>query len=110
MNQKEKARWKEFFAIEKGVPYDFHMEETQRLAGEGLTKIVNEFPLSLWKLMTKQVRFFAWRIWLLQGMVLAALCGAFLSLYGGAAQWNERSIARFLCGSGGIIADRKSVV
>lgn len=105
MNKKEKERWKELLAVEKCVSYDVHLEETRRLAGEKLTNSVRKSPLTLWGLMVKQVRFFAWKIWFLQGMVLAALCGMFFSLYGGtAARWSEWFIARFLCAGGGIIA------
>lgn len=92
-------------AVKKGIFDEAHLEETQRLARSNLTIIVNPYPLSLWKLMAKQLKFLAWRIWLLQGMVLTFLCGVFFSLYGGTATWwNEWSVAKFLCISGGIIA------
>lgn len=105
MNKKEKERWKEFLALEKGISYERHLDETKRLAGENMTIMVNKYPLSVWGLMTKQIKFLAWKIWLLQGMALAALCGIFLSVYGGTAfHRSEWAGARFLCGSGVVIA------
>lgn len=105
MRKKEKERWKSLLAVEKGIFDEAHLEETQRLTRSNLTVIVNPYPLSLWKLMAKQLKFLAWRIWLLQGMVLTFLCGVFFSLYGGTAvRWNEWSVTKFLCISGGIIA------
>lgn len=105
MQKKEKERWKDLLAVERGVLYELHLEETKKSAQKEMTKLVNRGNLSLRGLIAKQLKFLAWKIWLLQGMVLAALCAAFYSLYGGMELWwNERFFARFLCGSGGVIA------
>lgn len=116
---REKERWKKLLAIEEDVSYEAHLKETQRLVREARPVFVRQCPLSFGKLMVKQIKFLAWKIWFLQGMVLALLCAVFVSrhgtyvlsgnLSGGEAgilpvEGTERFFARFLCGCGGIIA------
>ncbi len=104
MNKKERERWKGLLAVEESISYEAHLKETRNIAENELIKTVNRYPLTIGGLIAKQVKFLAWKIWLMQGMALAALCGIFISMYGGMAfQW-EWFIARFLCGSGGVIA------
>jgi len=105
MKKEEKERWKNLLAVEQAFSYEAHLEEVQRLAGERLTVLVDGDRMTMRGLLAKQMKFLAWRIWLLQGMMLAFLCAVFFSLYGGAAGYRgEHFFARFLCGSGGIIA------
>ncbi|MBD5457993.1 MAG: hypothetical protein HDR27_05395 [Lachnospiraceae bacterium] len=126
---KEKEQWKNLLAVERDVPYEVHLKETQRLVLEMRPVFFRRYPLSFGGFMAKQIRFLAWKIWFLQGMVLALLCAVFFSIYGirpdsiqgilpkmlannGAdvmtcgvpLEWAERFFARFLCGCSGVIA------
>ncbi|MCI8356867.1 MAG: hypothetical protein HFI51_01795 [Lachnospiraceae bacterium] len=105
MRKKEKERWKNLFAVERDFSYGKHLKETRLLLRNELKTESRRYPLSFWGLMAAQIRFLAWKIWFLQGMVLAFLCCVFFSLYSGlTVQGNEWAAARFLCGSGGVTA------
>lgn len=122
---KEKEQWKKLLAVEREIPYENHLKETQRLAGEVQPVFAGRCQLSFGGFMAKQVRFLAWKIWFLQGMVLALLCAVFFTVYGMrlnsmpdvlsgnvfdgmpggvSVEWAERFFARFLCGCSGVIA------
>lgn len=125
---REKEQWKNLLAVEKEVSFEAHLKETQRLAGEVRPVFFGRYPLSFEGFMAKQVKFLAWKIWFLQGMVLAFLCAVFISIYGVrpdsirgiltslwssdvsgsvgsmSVEWTERLFARFLCGGSGVIA------
>lgn len=118
---REKEQWKNLLAVERDIPYEIHLKETQRLARDIRPASAGRCGLSFWRFMAKQIRFLAWKIWFLQGMVLALLCAVFFCIYGrpdrmflGNAQggvpggisveWAERFFARFLCGCSGVVA------
>ena len=113
---KEKEKWKNLLAVEEPVPYEAHLKETQQLVRDIRPAFAGRCQLSFREFLMKQIKFIAWKIWFLQGMVLAFLCAAFFSIYG--VQANGRpgmmtdstlcilpeSIPRFLCGCSGVIA------
>lgn len=106
---KHNEQWSAFFAIEKDLPYRSHMEAAKERARLSLTAAVSSArhgsSLSFGALIRKQLRFFAWKIWFLQGMILAALCTAFLCLYHESAlSWFAATLPKFLCCCSGAVA------
>lgn len=121
---REKEQWKNLLAVERDIPYEIHLKETQRFARNIRPASAGRCGLSFWGFMAKQIRFLAWKIWFLQGMVLALLCAVFFCIYGRpdsiwgmflenmpdgipggvSAEWAERFFARFLCGCSGVVA------
>ena len=101
-------QWKNLFAIEKGAAYEPHMQHTLRLVQEQASRLnpAGTPVLSLAELMVKQVKFLAWKIWLTQGMVLAALCAVFFCIHANSSlEWVDLYILpRFLCGCGSVVA------
>lgn len=102
-----KKQWNNFFAIEQNIAYESHLQETMQKAHECLktTARKREPSLSFGGLVAKQFRFLAWKIWLLQGMILAALCTAFFCLYTDSLiRWPGSTLPKFLCCCSCIIA------
>lgn len=104
---KHNEQWNTFFAVEKDLPYRPHMDRTKELSRLSLcagTASRHCPPLSFRALIQKQLRFFVWKIWFLQGMVLAALCTACLYLYErNSLYWFADILPKFLCYSSGIV-------
>lgn len=103
---KEQERWNTFFATERGIPYASHLQTVKELSKRRLDTAAtrNRASLSFGSLIIKQLRFLAWKIWLLQGMVLAALCAAFLCLYKDPVlNLFFSTLPEFLCLCGGMI-------
>lgn len=101
-------QWNNLFAIEKGTAYEPHMHNTLRLVQEqaGRLNSAGTPVLSLAGLVAKQVKFLAWKIWLTQGMVLAALCAVFFCIHANnTLEWVDLYILpKFLCGCGTVVA------
>lgn len=103
---KERERWNTFFAMERDIPYASHLQTVTELSKCRLytAAIESRASLSFGSLIIKQLGFFAWKIWLLQGMVLAALCAAFLCLYKETfLNLFFSTLPEFLCLCGGMI-------
>lgn len=103
---KKNEQWNTFFAIEKNISYDTHLQNTKELSQLSLAKSARKHRqcLSFGALVRKQFKFLAWKIWLLQGMVLAFLYTLFLSLYTTEVmKWSYRVMPRFLCCCSGVI-------
>lgn len=101
-------QWKSSFAIEKSVACEPHMQATIRLVQEQVDRLnpAGSPILSIAGLAAKQVKFLAWKIWLTQGMVLAALCAVFFCIYTNSTfEWVDLYIPpKFLCGCGTVVA------
>lgn len=101
-------QWKNSFAIEKSVAYEPHMQATIRLMQEQADRLnpAGNPILSIAGLAAKQVKFLAWKIWLTQGMVLAALCAVFFCICTNSTfEWIDLYIPpKFLCGCGTVVA------
>lgn len=88
------------FAIEQDIPYASHMQETIRLAQD---RFQNRRPtLSFGRLIMKQLKFLAWKIWMVQGMTLAVLCCLFIHTFE-VRYWSGTALSKFLCCCSGII-------
>ncbi len=104
---KNTEQWNTFLSVERNIAYGPHMEDTKRRARISLCADAaagRSSSLSLGGLIRKQLGFFVWKIWFLQGMVLAALCTAFFCLYKDTAL--ERfadTLPKFLCYCSGIV-------
>lgn len=99
-------QWNTFFAIEKNISYETHLQNTKELSQRCLEKSTRKHrqSLSFGALVRKQFKFLAWKIWLLQGMSLAALYAVFLSLYTTEVmKWSSTVLPRFLCCCSGVI-------
>lgn len=70
-----------FFAAEKQMDYGAHLRQTIETAQSVRQSVLYRHRISFWALVIKQVKFAAIKIWLLQGMVLSALCALFLYHY-----------------------------
>ena len=102
----QKKQWNSLFALEQGIDYEAHMQDTLDLVRtEACQHNLSAKPaLTLTGLAAKQVRFLAWKIWLFQGMVLAILCSAFFLAY--TVNFNIASgntLPKFLCGCSAVI-------
>lgn len=100
-------QWNDLFAIEKDCGYESHLKETITLVHKEADRlnISVEPTLTLTGLVKKQLKFFAWKIWLFQGMVLAALCSLFFSTYTvNINQWLLDTLPKFLCLCSAVIA------
>lgn len=79
--REEEQQLQEFFAVEKQIDYAPHLRHTI----ESAQSVRQIYPLrqriSFGTLVIKQLKFIALKIWLLQGMVLSALCALFLYFY-----------------------------
>lgn len=105
MNHKE--QWNNFFTIEQNIAYGPHLQETLQKAHERLNTTARKRgpSLSFRGLVAKQFRFLAWKIWLMQGMILAALCAVFFCFYTASLiRWPGSTLPKFLCCCSCIIA------
>lgn len=107
---KHTQEWNTFFTIEKNITCDTHLHQTIELARAARPAAMARRRISVRVMILKQFRFFAPKIWLLQGMVLAALCALFLQFHGMQSisgiiriPWMQRNICRFLCLCSGVI-------
>ncbi|MDE6844731.1 MAG: hypothetical protein K2J99_03050 [Lachnospiraceae bacterium] len=101
-----KNHWNSLFAIEQDFDYETHIQATLNLVhAEASRQNLSVKPtLTLLGLAAKQVRFLAWKIWLFQGMVLAALCSLFFLIYTvNLNSWFGSTIPKFLCGCSAVI-------
>ena len=71
----------EFFALEKRTDYGIHLRQTIESAQSVRQMCPFRQRISFGTLVIKQLKFIALKIWLLQGMVLSALCALFLYYY-----------------------------
>ena len=100
-------QWKDLFAIEKNSGYETHLKETVMLVRREADRLnISVRPaLTFIGLIKKQFQFFAWKIWLFQGMVLAARCSLFFTTYKvNISQWLADSLPKFLCLCSAVIA------
>lgn len=98
--------WNHLFAVEQDIAYDAHLRDTIRCVRTEAGKLnLSAAPtLSLAGLMMKQLKFLAWKIWLFQGMVLAAFCSVFFMTYTvNLNLWNGTVLSKFLCLSSAIV-------
>lgn len=79
--EKTERQLQTLFVVEEQMDYGAHMQETKGLAQSVRQSVLYRHRISFWALVTKQVKFAAIKIWLLQGMVLSALCALFLYYY-----------------------------
>lgn len=100
-----RKQWNAFFAIEREINYEQHLQATRSRVLQCGKPVVPKPSLSFMGLVRRQVGFLAWKIWLMQGMVLASLCALFLSLYTyGADPRTTAALPKLLCCCSGIIA------
>ncbi len=99
-----KNQWNSFFAIEQQIHYSRHMQETIKLAHSANAMHTARCHIPLRTMVAKQVKFFALKIWLFQGLVLAALCALLFQLYSinaaygiDAFTWAKHSLPKSLC-------------
>ncbi|MDE6386457.1 MAG: hypothetical protein K2L82_01470 [Lachnospiraceae bacterium] len=93
-------QWNDLFTIEKSTDYETHLHDTIMLVRKEADRlnIAEKSTLSFAGLVMKQLRFFAWKIWLFQGMVLALLCSLFFSVYTfDLRRWHSGTLPKFLC-------------
>lgn len=107
---KHDEQWNSFFAIENKIPYKKHMRQTIELAHLSKQAIPCRKRISFGSLAAKQLKFFALKIWALQGIALAALCALFIQFYGLELLCNEaafclmqRNSPKLLCLCGSIV-------
>ena len=108
---KKKEQWNNFFALERSICYSEHLQETIKLAHCTNASHTIRYRISMWHIVVKQLKFFALKIWLLQGLLLAALCALFFQLYSisvvygvDAFEWAKRVLPKSLCLGAGAIA------
>lgn len=96
----------DLFAIEKEIACDAHLCDTLRRVQEEADKLPYcAHKLTFFGLVVKQLKFLAWKIWLLQGISLAALCVVFFTMYTVSIdRWSSAVLSRFLCGCSAVIA------
>ncbi len=95
------------FTIEQNTDYEAHLHATLQLVRKEAERlhIADRSPLSFAGLAAKQFKFFAWKIWIFQGMVLAVLCSLFLSTYKFQfSMWLTATLPKFLCLCSAVIA------
>lgn len=103
MNHKEQLQT--FFALEKNVSYESHLQDTKQKVLETKQSFAPRHTLSFGGLILKQFRFLAWKIWLIQGMLLAAPCTVLLDFYSASIRLTPgNALPKFLCLCSGIIA------
>lgn len=89
-----------FLMVEKNIAYETHLQDTVRRTRDEAGRLgrADRPLLSFGGLIAKQLKFLAWKIWLLQGMVLAALCAVFFTIYTTGLRWRaDRALPKFLC-------------
>lgn len=93
-------QWNHLFAVEQDTAYDAHLRDTiRRVQAEADSLNLSAGPtLSFAGLIVKQLKFLAWKIWLFQGMVLAAFCAVFFMTYTvQISLWNGTVLTKYLC-------------
>ena len=93
-------QWNHLFTVEKDTAYAAHLRDTIRCvqAEDGTMNRAAGPVLSLTGLIVKQLKFLAWKIWFLQGMVLAAFCTIFFMTYTIRINlWTGTALTKFLC-------------
>lgn len=103
---KRNKQWNTLFTIEKNISYEAHMQSTKELSQTALEKSMKRQSkrLSFGALVKKQLKFLAWKIWFLQGMVLAGLYALLLCVYTvSLTGWLVTTIPKFLCCCSGVI-------
>ena len=94
----------EFFAMEKQMNYSLHLQQTIESAQSVRQMYPSRQRISFGTLVIKQLKFIALKIWLLQGMVLSALCALLLFYYDrGVIQGREYIPPKLLGLCGGLI-------
>lgn len=78
---KTEQQLQKFFAVERQVDYSTHLRQTVESAQAARQMYPSRQRISFGALVIKQLKFIALKIWLLQGMVLSALCAIFLYYY-----------------------------
>lgn len=78
---KTERQLQRFFVVEEQMDYGAHLQETKGLAQSVRQSSIYRHRISFWTLVYKQLKFVAVKIWLLQGMVLSALCALLLCNY-----------------------------
>ncbi len=102
-----KNQWNSQFAIEQNTAYEEHMQNTIKLvhAEADQLNLSAKPTLSLAELTAKQLKFLAWKIWLFQGLVLAALCSVFFMIYTvNFNEWMGSTLLKLLCGCSAVVA------
>lgn len=98
-------RLQKFFAVEKQVDYRAHLRQTRESAQSVRQARPPRQRISFWVLVGKQLKFAAIKIWLLQGMVLSALCALLLYNYDTSVIRRDAYVMPNILGlCGGIIA------
>lgn len=69
----------ELFAMKDMADYGAHLQQTVAAARAVRLSLRPRRRLSFWALTAKQLKFYALKLWLLQGTILSALCAWFLS-------------------------------
>ena len=102
---KTKKQLPEFFAVEKQIDYSSHLQHTILAVQSSQQTTLYRQRLSFPALVLKQVSFVALKIWLVQGMLLSALCALFLFYYDrGVIRIDEHIPRKALALCAGIIA------
>lgn len=103
-NMKAEQQLQKFFAVEKQMDYSPHLRQTIESAHSVRQMYPSRQRISFGALVIKQLKFIALKIWLLQGMVLSALCAIFLYYYDkGVIRGNEYIPPKILGLCGGMI-------
>lgn len=103
----QQNKWNLLFAIEQSTDYEAQLQATVRLVREEADRldIAGRPSLSFARLTAKQFTFFAWKIWIMQGITLAFLCALFFSAYTFSfQQWHFSTLPKFLCLCSALIA------
>lgn len=76
---------------------NIHLQKTKELVGEQFTIRSRKEPMRFGTFLLLQVKHLAWKIWFVQGVILAILCGGFLTVFGEFILYSPRQIALLLC-------------
>lgn len=98
-------RLHELFAVEDTADHGAQLQQTVAAARAAYRSLRPRRRLSFWALIAKQFKFYALKLWLLQGMILSALCTWFLSVNDTTVILYDRHMVPNVLGlCGGIIA------
>lgn len=98
---KEERGWNDFFGVEGNFLSEEHRETVTRLAKEQYFSCRRRTRPDFWPFLGEQIRFMAWKIWVLQGTALFVLCLIHENLYAtGNGAWYVDHLPAFLgaCG------------
>lgn len=94
------------FAVEQDIAYEAHLRDTIRCVRAEADRL-NRSPgpmLSFPGLVAKQLKFLAWKIWLFQGLALAAFCSVFFITYTvNIHRWGGTVLSKFLCACSAVV-------